>query len=284
MAAYGHFFAVYAASIIIAVYVGLRLMGVSIRTSWKPSIAFARRHYLMLIVLAALPLAVQALSLAKTFFGDTHYVTESINNASKVYALGGGIITTLQRSLDSAIIDAFFGVTYMWVFAVFTYLLPILLVVKRDGPILANFTIAVGMNYVVLIIFYILFPVKVSSGLPGANVEPVLYSSDTWSAMATSVDSLTNCFPSGHVSLSFTAFLVFALAGVEYRRLSYILGATAVILGIAVLHLGIHYPADVLGGLVLAAFSVFCATNERVREAVTKFFFSPARAEVDNSV
>ena len=257
------------------------------RPRLRPSLRFLKLHYNLIVVLAVLPLSVQFLSLAKAQFFGPNGSESSIENARMVFAFGGGVIKVLQHSLDSGFLVTTFETTYMWVFALFTYFLPILLVVKRDSRTLTMFTIAVAINYAVLMSSFIVFPVKVSSGLPGADVTPVLYNSHTWGAMATSVDSLTNCFPSGHISLSFTAFFVFALAGSEYRRLSYVLGATGVTLGLAVLYLGIHYPADVLGGLALAAIATACSTNERSRAAIVrtvKSFMrlglrSPANAE-----
>ncbi len=268
MVAYSQFFAAYSVSIALAVCLGLYLMVGPLRSLLRPSVAFLKKHYPSIIILFTLPLMVQLLSIAKSYVFGPHGSPASIENARLVYELGGGIINELQRSVESAFVVAGFEVTYMWVFAFFTYFLPVLLVARRDGRTLTMFTIAVAVNYAVLISSYIFFPVKVSSGLPGAGVEPVLYTSHTWGAMATSVDSLTNCFPSGHVSLSFTAFFVFALAGREYRRLSYLLGATGVILAFAVLLLGIHYPADVIGGFVLAGVATVVSANERAREMI----------------
>jgi membrane-associated phospholipid phosphatase len=270
MVAYSQFFVAYSVSIALAVCLGLYLMAGSLRTLLKPSVAFLKKHYLLVVVLFTLPLMVQLLSVAKTYVFGPYGSPASVENARLVYELGGGIINDLQRSVESAFVVGGFEVTYMWVFAFFTYFLPLLLIAKRDGRTLTMFTIAVAINYAVLISSYIFFPVKVSSGLPGAGIEPVLYTSHTWGAMATSVDSLTNCFPSGHVSLSFTAFFVFALVGGEYKRLSYTLGATGVVLAFAVLLLGIHYPADVIGGIVLAVVATVASANERTRGTILR--------------
>jgi membrane-associated phospholipid phosphatase len=278
---YTQFFLAYSSSIILAICLGLWFMVGPIGSFFRRSISFVRRYYVFLIILAALPLAVQAVSLAKSHLAGADYASDSTENAGAVYALGGGVIKVLQKSLDSDLLGASFEVTYMWVFAFFTYFLPVLLIAKRDIRTLSAFTIAIAINYSVLISSYVLFPVRVSSSLPGANIQPVLYDSHTWGMMATSVDSLTNCFPSGHISLSFTALFVFSLAGPEYRRLSCLLAATGITLVFAVLYLGIHYPADVIGGLVLAIASAVCATNKRVRETALSFVRSVYRAEVD---
>jgi membrane-associated phospholipid phosphatase len=62
------------------------------------------------------------------------------------------------------------------------------------------------------------------------------------------VDETSNSFPSGH-----TAF-VFALATVVYpyhKRLSYFVFVSGALIGLARIMAGVHYPADVLGGMVL---------------------------------
>lgn len=268
MIPYSHFFAFYGATLVAAVLVGLSLLGSPLQKVWRHSLAFLRKNYIYVVILAALPLAVQSLNMIKASFGDAHDAVEAVSNARLVFGFEGDLIPSLQRTLDSDLLGAFLIFTYMWVFSFLTYFLPILLVAKRNRPALVTFTLAMSLNYIVLVAFYTLFPVSVSSDLPGANVQPLLYSTDYWGTMATGVNPLTNCFPSAHISLSFTAFIVFAIAGREYRGLTYALGATAFTLVIAVLYLGIHYPADVLGGLALAASATYCAANGRVRRVL----------------
>ena len=268
MISYAQFFALYATSIIIAVYVCVRFMAGRLLDLFPHVVPFLRRNYLMIIVLAMLPLMVQFLSVAKAHLSDGHALAESLSNGHILFSVGGGLITTLQRDFGSELISGYFKFQYMWVFAFFTYLLPILFVVKRDRKTLLAFTIALTVNYAILLSFYVAFPAAVSSRLPQEGVKPVLYSSAYWGSMASSVDCLTNCFPSGHVSLSFTALFVVGLAGREYRWLTIALGVSAVSIAIAVLYLGIHYPLDVLGGLALAGSATVAARNDTVRAAI----------------
>lgn len=267
---YSEFFGLYAISIIIAIYVGLRLTSGCLITSWRPALRFVRHNYGYLVVIAVLPLMVQFVSMLKTNVGGQENLHDSLSNASLIFSIGGRSIASIQSGLDSDLIGSYLAFVYMWVFAFFTYFLPIMLFVKGDKSNIKNYTLAIAVNYAVLIPFYFAFPVAVSSRLPGTDVQPLLYSYSYWGQMATSVDSLTNCFPSGHVSLSFTALLIFALAGREYRRVSYVLGVTAISVAIAVLYLGIHYPADVIGGLLLAFVAATAARHAVVRAAVRR--------------
>lgn len=269
-------------SLVFAVYVGLSLTSGSFRGYSRPAIRFVKQNYGYVLVLVALPLMVQFVSMLKSSFGGQEQLHNSISNASFIFSIGGSSISSIQSSLDSYVIGSYMAFVYMWVFAFFTYFLPIMLFVKGDKRTVKNYTMALAINYATLIPFYILFPVAVSSNLPGTGVQPLLYSSSYWGQMATSVDSLTNCFPSGHVSLSFTALFIFALAGFEYRRLTYLLGITAASVGIAVLYLGIHYPADVAGGLILALGSTAATRSEVVRTALRRAIARVSRKAVSS--
>lgn len=271
---YTVFFGFYALSLVAAVCIGIRLMSGRLLSLWRPALGFVRHNYIFIVVLAAAPLLVQFTSVMKTSVSDPAERMEALGNASWIFSIGGGTLRTIQTNIDSDLAAGYFSFVYMWAFAFFTYFLPVLLVAKGDRRNLSYFTLAVALNYAVLIPFYLVFPVAVSSQLPGTGVHPMLYSTPYWGQMATSVDSLTNCFPSGHVSLSFTALFVFALAGTQYRRLAYALAAVAVNVAVAVLYLGIHYPADVLGGLALAGGASLLATNELIRTHASRLIRS----------
>jgi hypothetical protein len=89
--------------------------------------------------------------------------------------------------------------------------------------------------------------------------------------MVTSVDPLNNDFPSGHVSLSVTPFLIFAYGGTQYRKMAYFLGATTVAIVFSVLYLGVHWPADVFAGFILGVAAVVAARSERVQMTIDRY-------------
>ncbi len=89
--------------------------------------------------------------------------------------------------------------------------------------------------------------------------------------MITNLDPLNNDFPSGHVSLSVSALLIFATAGISYKRFSYFLGAAAVAIVFGVLYLGIHWPADVFAGLLAGILAGTVARVERVQMRIDKW-------------
>lgn len=283
MISYTGFFVIYSVSMVVALVLAVRFMVGRVWGNMRPVATFVKQHYAYLIVLAAFPLMVQWISMIKSALYDGHAISHSVSNGAMLFSMGGNIITGLQSNIESDLASGYFMFLYMWVFAFFTYFLPILLVAKRDKKTLIAFTIAVATNYIVLISFYLTFPAAVSSNLPTADVKPVLYSSAYWGSMASSVDCLTNCFPSGHVSLSFTSLFVIWLAGREYRPLAYALAGAAVSIAIAVLYLGIHYPLDVVGGLLLAVGSTALARSDWVRAAIARYVRTLRVARPDES-
>jgi membrane-associated phospholipid phosphatase len=89
--------------------------------------------------------------------------------------------------------------------------------------------------------------------------------------MVTSVDPLNNDFPSGHVSLSTTTFLVFAYAESRYRKFSYFLGGSTIAVIFAVLYLGVHWPADVFAGFLVAVGATVAARSDRVQMTIDRY-------------
>ncbi|QQR82585.1 phosphatase PAP2 family protein [Candidatus Campbellbacteria bacterium] len=70
-------------------------------------------------------------------------------------------------------------------------------------------------------------------------------------------DKTSNSFPSGHT------MFVFSLATAMYffgnKKLAWMLYASGLLIGIARITAGIHYPSDILGGIVLGILTGYCA-------------------------
>lgn len=79
-------------------------------------------------------------------------------------------------------------------------------------------------------------------------------------------------FPSDHATLSFSlAFTVWFAR----RRIGWVLLALAILTGFARIYVGVHYPADILGGALLAFASSLLVVKLRSRmEPLPSFFIS----------
>ncbi|MCU0852433.1 MAG: phosphatase PAP2 family protein [Thermoplasmata archaeon] len=268
---YGVFFALFAATMVIAVFVGLLIL-VGWKDMWiRKTLRAVKYNLVYIVIIAAFPLFVQVQDVIERSFEGPEQTSKEIVYTNWIFGLAGGAIRVLQDRLDYRLITDFFIIIYAWLFAFFIYFVPIILLVKDDRATLRDYSIATMINYIILTPFYFLFPVTVSGSYPESGMTPQLYITTHWGKMVTSVDPLNNDFPSGHVSLMVTTLLVFAFAGREYRAFTYFLIFSTVTISFAVLYLGIHWPADVFAGFVLGVTAVVIARNQRVQMTVDRY-------------
>lgn len=268
---YPVFFTIYAATMAAAVFIGILLL-----VGWKDmdirkTLRSVKYNAVYIIIIAAFPMFVQLQDIVEHTVAGPGQTTNEIIYTNWMLNLAGGTIRFLQDRLDYRILTDIFIVAYAWLFALLAYLPPVLLLARDDRATMRQYAIAIMLNYIVLTPFYFLFPVSVTGSHPEAGLTPQLYVSTHWGKMVTSVDPLNNDFPSGHVSLSVTTLLVFAYAGAQYRRFSvFLAGATAAIV-FSVLCLGVHWPADVLAGFLLAVGATVGARAEKVQMTIDRY-------------
>ncbi|OGS56881.1 MAG: hypothetical protein A3K60_01645 [Euryarchaeota archaeon RBG_19FT_COMBO_56_21] len=266
---YPVFFALYSVSMVVGVFVALLIFIGWKDMYWRTALRSLRYNAVYVILIAAFPLLVQGQDILERQLADEGSNTVVYTNW--IFDLAGDTIGVLQDRFNYAVVIDFFIIIYAWVFAFITYLVPVFLLVKDDRATLRVYAIAMMFNYIVLTPFYLVFPVSVTGSHPDAGVTPFLYASRSWGQMVTSVDPLDNDFPSGHVSLSVTPFLLFAYAGVQYRRMSYFLGGATIAIAFSVLYLGVHWPADVFAGFILAVAATVAARNERIQMRIDRY-------------
>jgi membrane-associated phospholipid phosphatase len=268
---YTEFFVIYASSLVLATLIGLLVL-VGWKDLWlKKILRAARFNAIYLVILTALPLLIEFQGFLGGGPSGSGGAANEVRNTSWVFDLGGDIVKIVQSWLNYGIVTDFLIIIYAWFFYFLLYFAPVLLLARDDRLTLRKYAIAFIITYCILMLFYALFPVSVSSSFPETGVVPILYVNTYWGRMITSVDPLNNDFPSGHVSLIVTAFLVFATAGTTYRRFSYFLGAATVATVVAVLALGIHWTADVIAGFLVGIFAVVVARNRRIHTTVDRW-------------
>lgn len=268
---YGLFFTIYSVTMAVGVFVGL-LIFVGWRDIWiRKTLVSLRYNWVYVLIIAFLPLFIQAQDLLEDALWDPEDASNEVVYTNLIFSLSGSAIRLLQDRLDYTILTEFFMAIYAWLFTFLLYFAPVLLLVKDDRATMRVYAIAMMFNYLILIPFYLFFPVSVTGSHPESGATPLLYIDTHWGRMVTSVDPLNNDFPSGHVSLAVTTFLVFYFASQDYRRLYYFLAVTVVLVVFSVLYLGVHWPADVFGGVLVAVVAVVAAGNERIQMAIDRY-------------
>jgi membrane-associated phospholipid phosphatase len=268
---YPTFFLMYSVTMVVGLLVGLILIIGWKDLTWRRALASARYNAVYIIIIAAFPLLIQAQDLLEAHFADPGDTTREIIYTNWIFSLAGGAIRVIQDRLDYKILTDIFMIVYAWLFTFLIYFAPVLLIARDDRANLRKYSIAMMFNYLVLVPFYLLFPVSVSGSHPDSGITPLLYIDTHWGRMCTSVDPLNNDFPSGHVSLVVTTLLVFRYGGVVYRKFSYFLLATAGAVIFAVLYLGVHWPADVFAGFLVAVFAYTVAGSEKVQMTIDRY-------------
>jgi membrane-associated phospholipid phosphatase len=256
---------------VVGILVGLILVIGWKDLTWRRALSSARFNAVYIIIIAVFPLFIQAQDILEARFTDPNDTTREITYTNWIFSLAGGAVRVMQDRLDYKILTDVTMIVYAWLFTFLIYFAPILLIARDDRVNLRRYAIAMMFNYLVLVPFYALFPVSVSGSHPDSGITPLLYIDTHWGKMCTSVDPLNNDFPSGHVSLVVTTLLVFGYGGAVYKRLSYFLIATAAAVIFAVLYLGVHWPADVFAGFLVAVFAFTAAGSEKIQMTVDRY-------------
>ena len=268
---YPVFFAVYSITMVIGIFFGLLLSIGWKNMYWRKALRSAKYNAVYIILIAVFPLFIQGQDLIEAHFAGPGESSREVVYTHWIFSLSGGAIKILQDRLDYRILVDFFSIVYAWLFTFLLYFAPILLITMDDRANLRKYAIAMMFNYVILTPFYALFPVSVSGSDPNLGITPLLYVNPHWGKMVTSVDPLNNDFPSGHVSLAVTTLLIFAYGGREYKRVYYFLIFATVSIVFSVLYLGVHWPADVFAGFLVAVFAFVVAGSERVQMTIDRY-------------
>jgi len=260
---YTLFVGLYALSVVVGIAAALLVIVGRENISLHKLFESAKYNLLYIVIIATAPLLV----LLEHAFVAVELNSKEVVYTNWLFSIGGNAITILQDRLDYQILADLSIVIYVWIFAFVLYFTPILILTLDDRATFRRYSLAVLFNYVILLPFYIFFPVTVTGFYADSGMTPLLYIDSNWGRMVTSIDPLNNDFPSAHVSLVITALLVLVYAGVDYRRYYYFVACAAVGITFSVLYLGVHWLADIFGGFALAVIAYMVSGNQRVQMA-----------------
>lgn len=268
---YSAFLAAFFISLFAAVVAGI-LVTVKWRNLFVMKALLSFRYNVLYVLLMMLfPLVVKVIEYLQGRISDPTSRFDEVVYTNWMFNISGGAIRVLQDRLNSRLLTDIFIIVYVWLFAYIMAFPSMLLFAKDDRLLMRRYAIAMLLNGLILTPFYALFPVSVTGSHPESGMTPLLYISVDWGRMVVSVDPLDNDFPSGHVSLSVTTFLVFMLAGFEYRRIAYFFGGATAAIVFSVLYLGIHWPPDVLAGFFVGVAATVMSGMERVQMTIDRY-------------
>jgi len=188
-----------------------------------------------------------------------------------IYSLEGTVVATIQ-SLTPGWLTLYFGYVYVYGYAfllVFPLLAAMLAAERRH---LRHTAFAYAINYTVGMCCYLLFIAYGPRNYMPALVEPLLFDTlPRFQLLTSEVNANTNVFPSLHTSLSVTVAL---LAIRDYRTFptwTPVAVFLAVSIVLSTMILGIHWATDVVAGALLAAFSVWVVSSDRVASFVGRW-------------
>jgi membrane-associated phospholipid phosphatase len=267
MISYSVFIAIYAVSVVVGIVAGLIVMVGWRNLSLRRIAESARYNLVYIAIIAGAPLLV----LIEHAVASVEQNSKEVIYTNWLFSISGNAIRNLQDRLDYQLLADFSILVYVWVFAFIIYFTPILILALDDRLTFRRYAIAMLFNYLVLLPFYIFFPVTVTGFYADSGMTPLLYIDTNWGRVVTSIDPLNNDFPSAHVSLVVTALLILISAGVDYRRYYYFVACAAVGITFSVLYLGVHWLADVFAGFVLAIGAYVFSGNERVQMTFDRY-------------
>lgn len=252
------------------------VFGVLVVVKWKnlfvmKALMSFRYNALYVVLIILFPIVVKIIEYLQGRISDPTSRFDEVIYTNWMLNISGGAIRVLQDRLNSRILTDIFIIVYVWLFAYITAFPPVLLFAKDDRLQMRRYAIAMLFNGMILTPFYALFPVSVTGSHPESGMTPLLYISVDWGRMVLSVDPLDNDFPSGHVSIAVTAFLVFMLAGPQYRKVAYFFGGATIAIVFSVLYLGIHWPPDVLAGFFVGVAATVLSGVERIQMGIDRY-------------
>ena len=270
---YTLFVGLYTLSVVVGIAAALLVIVGRENISLHKLFESAKYNLLYIVIIATAPLLV----LLEHAFVAVELNSKEVVYTNWLFSIGGNAITILQDRLDYQVLADLSIVIYVWVFAFVLYFTPILILTLDDRATFRRYSLAMLFNYVILLPFYIFFPVTVTGFYADSGMTPLLYIDSNWGRMVTSIDPLNNDFPSAHVSLVVTALLILVYAGVDYRRYYYFVACAAMGITFSVLYLGVHWLADIFGGFALAVVAYMVSGNQRVQMAFDRHIRSLTR-------
>ncbi|GEM_PF-4327613 len=158
------------------------------------------------------------------------------------------LVLWLQESVISGTGIAALSAVYVLLYVFMLVLIPLVLLAEDRGRF-RRCVMALVLAYSISLVLHILIG-SVRPGLdPASGIAPLLYGDPVWGPLSEGLMGRGSSFPSTHM----TSITVMCMAAWGVRRLRIFSLAMLAIMSIAVLCLGVHWPADVAAGVITGA-------------------------------
>lgn len=172
----------------------------------------------------------------------------------RLYEVGGGFFTPFMKLIS-----------LMGKGGIFLILLSIALILFKRTR---RFGTAMLLGLAIGAIFTNLF-IKVAVARPRPYADPEGFFYPLWDLMGRATES-DKSFPSGHTTAAFASMVAVFLVG--DKRVSWTALIFAFLMGISRIYLVVHYPSDVLGGLIIGTVAGILGTLVAKRLIPERFY------------
>ena len=229
---------------------------------------FIRRYWLHLLIALSIYNAkdwldqIDRILMARTGLDMTPYI----------YAIEGDLVVLFQDAFRAEWLDVLMTHFYIAGFMFITYASIFYVTYFDDRWMADRIALCVAWVYLLAIPFYLFFNVRVT-GFYVEDMDAIAYTLnpgiEDWFRR---IDAFTNCMPSLHIAVPFAIWLTFRKYDHDgrWRRFQNMTLGYIILTAFAIIYLGIHWFVDIIGGMMIAAFSV--SLTDKTNDSVWKIF------------
>jgi len=229
---------------------------------------FIRRYWLHLLIALSIYNAkdwldqIDRILMARTGLDMTPYI----------YAIEGDLVVLFQDAFRAEWLDVLMTHFYIAGFMFITYASIFYVTYFDDRWMADRIALCVAWVYLLAIPFYLFFNVRVT-GFYIEDMDAIAYTLnpeiEDWFRR---IDAFTNCMPSLHIAVPFAIWLTFRKYDYDgrWRRFQNMTLGYIILTAFAIIYLGIHWFVDIIGGMMVAAFSV--SLMDKTNDSVWKIF------------
>ncbi|MFP4608513.1 MAG: phosphatase PAP2 family protein [Candidatus Aenigmatarchaeota archaeon] len=171
-------------------------------------------------------------------------------------------VVWLQNTFNSDMMVHFSSVFYILGLSFFVSLIPPFFILRNEIDLFEEFSKALAVNYIFLLLGYFSLHVMVTSYYR-PEVQALAYDIPQYRELILLTNRQTNCFPSGHISLPFSITLI-ALYSAKLKRLAIVGAIFTLMTAFVVIYLGIHWLLDIPAGIAVAVVAYWTSSTGKI--------------------